>query len=1194
MQPAAEKRPAEKQAAEKRPAEKQAAEMRPAEKQAAEMRPAEKQAAEMQAAEMRPAEEQPAARRPYANTDAVEHWTKTRNRSANLQAAARFRGLDRDEVDVPSDDDSGDECLCDTGDDEDPDFIHWRRAERCTRSRYGRRVHCGTVRHGVVGCRHDLPLSHYALDQGRENFLFMMLGCRPFTQSGLAPLLGQGLLDPCGLGLLWRKLLEVVLLPHKTAGLVSTGSAQELFGFCRLFERMAEALSGHAPQQFISLGEFSRRELACLECNTGTGWLSNPRCGCTGDPFAGISQLTALIHPHRVPDVVAGIAAGPVKAIEGIVQRGGAEMLDALEGVVLGIVAQHQGQVGARLHLAILASLLSGSYQPPPGSAAWRPYSQFIQWLIHLATALGNHYPQILCSLDHYGAPSAMLQQEMLKHGHKFVEDLLENPDPGAFEVGLDFLFRALGGGECLSPPALNVVGRLLDKMPQLPHERAFAVLRGLPYKDVSGCLTRVFKAWRPKACVLQRFVKTYCSPAGAIVLFLMHPASSQGHCAGLWKAMVGGAGGDWAPAVASLCAKGLVWLAQGPEAVAWKVQLMMRKAQPRHRTQLGLALLSVAFASHEYSHPPASRAGALATFQMFQKFLATLGGWGIDTLHHVYATTAAWLSPWVDGQPPAYADIWGVLSYLQRRYPTAGKKAASAEADEYENFAVLRRESLMAGNEGASAYEADANLSGGWDDADAAADAADEAYADEAYEEDAAADVADKAYEGGEAYEADEAYEVIGGVDFATLALTHGLEGLIAMRRLVVGVMSPGQAGHCSSYLLLNLGRAIHAIGVLDRFKVRCKGRPAGAGLAPGATAVELTDDRRAQELAQELDEKFRSSGVRGCCGVFARPGPGGEPYLTDGLFAMALRKSALPLGHKVLMCVFRTPSVGFAAVVAGVFAGRAGEVGDLRRLAVSSCGHFMQLSDSRDFAWFVGCLRRAEALKQFWADGGDAGRQALPQLAAGLMAATIVTVWYLARFEWLRHDGRQPLRHGHTLLEFAGAAKRVVNLLRPPAGAPALDYDQMLAEACSVLHSYVCWGRGGGAKALALMVDCDYEDYPAAIDYSFKDYAAIYGLPGLLMIFRVADHKAAELFQGLGPQLRAYVRLRFLVLRMLARAVRRRKAAALAQLAMMPPGGPFPGGEGYRASEASYRASAASYRASAACNADELTSSR
>jgi hypothetical protein len=353
-------------------------------------------------------------------------------------------------------------------------------------------------------------------------------------------------------------------------------------------------------------------------------------------------------------------------------------------------------------------------------------------------------------------------------------------------------------------------------------------------------------------------------------------------------------------------------------------------------------------------------------------------------------------------------------------------------------------------------------------------------------------------------------------------------------------------------------------------------RGALSSADLAPGATAVELSD-RRAQELAQELDDEFRSSGVRGCCGLFARLGPEG---LTDGLFAMALRKSALPLGHKVLMCVFWTPSAEFADVVAGAFAGRAGEVGDLRRLAISSCDSFMGMSGraARDFAWFVGCLRRAEALKRFWADGGDAGRRALPQLAAGLMTATLRASWRLARYEWARYEGGPALRH--TLLEFAGAAKRVVNLLRPPAGSPVPDYGQMLADACGMLHSYVHKGRGGTlAMTLAYTVD-----------NNFWDYAAVYGLPGLLatvrnatrsaaklrqrpeLAGRIDDDPAAGLLQGLGPQLHAYVCLRFLVLRTLARAVKRRKAAALAQITMMPPGGPFPGGEGFHASAASF----------------------
>ena len=387
---------------------------------------------------------------------------------------------------------------------------------------------------------------------------------------------------------------------------------------------------------------------------------------------------------------------------------------------------------------------------------------------------------------------------------------------------------------------------------------------------------------------------------------------------------------------------------------------------------------------------------------------------------------------------------------------------------------------------------------------------------------------------------------------------------------------------------------RLVEPRGALDSGGLR--GALDSGGRAPGA------DDEVSDQLSQELDEEMRRSGIHGCCRAFARLGPGGGSYLTDGLFAMALRKSALCLGYKVLVCVFWTPSAGFAGVVAGAFAGRAGQVGDLRRLVVDSLDSFMQLTDNRDFAWFVGCLRRAEALKQFWADGGDAGRQALPQLAAGLMAATLIAFWHLTRFEWVRYEERQALwstyRHldHYTLLEYAGVAKRVLGLLRPPAGAPGPDYDQMLADACKALYSYVYYGREGTLMmALAYMVD----NTPG-------DYAAVYGLPGLLATVRHAAHHAARgaaepwqrpelagqtddepaarVLQGLGPQLRAYVHLRFLVLRALARAVRQRKAAALAQITMMPPGGPFPGGEGFHASAASYHASAASYHASAA----------
>jgi hypothetical protein len=212
---------------------------------------------------------------------------------------------------------------------------------------------------------------------------------------------------------------------------------------------------------------------------------------------------------------------------------------------------------------------------------------------------------------------------------------------------------------------------------------------------------------------------------------------------------------------------------------------------------------------------------------------------------------------------------------------------------------------------------------------------------------------------------------------------------------------------------------------------------------------------------------------------------------------------------------------------------------------------------------------VSRASLLKRRF----DAAPRGLPELAA----ITLRAYYHLRSANWSCQ-----LPGTCTLLEFAAPVRHILNLaargLAPPAYA-------------RVFRVFICspsieWGIFYSIDLVVHNLLAFRQQYglcPSKCSHAV--FAAVYGLPGLHAVRVLLGRSLAAGREGLlgraaaedvlgrlGRLARGYGGLRALVLAKRARAARRRMAAVLAQLVAMPPGGPFPGGEGYHASAASF----------------------
>ena len=331
--------------------------------------------------------------------------------------------------------------------------------------------------------------------------------------------------------------------------------------------------------------------------------------------------------------------------------------------------------------------------------------------------------------------------------------------------------------------------------------------------------------------------------------------------------------------------------------------------------------------------------------------------------------------------------------------------------------------------------------------------------------------------------------------------------------------------------------------------------------GGLPEAVAVELLRLRLEDSPLQEFGGFFADAHV-------AR-------FLSDDRrFAKVLAASAIRFAEKLMMFLVWPFAAEQAA--AAVWEGRGAEHGGLG--AEHGAEHGAEYDDFIRYLRKAGMpssdsiarlVSRASLLKRRF----DAAPRGLPELAA----ITLRAYYHLRSANWSCQ-----LPGTCTLLEFAAPVRHILNLaargLAPPAYA-------------RVFRVFICspsieWGIFYSIDLVVHNLLAFRQQYglcPSKCSHAV--FAAVYGLPGLHAVRVLLGRSLAAGREGLlgraaaedvlgrlGRLARGYGGLRALVLAKRARAARRRMAAVLAQLVAMPPGGPFPGGEGYHASAASF----------------------